>query len=137
MPFTNDAIVFGILMISLGFVFFTESKKSGFWYKFYKVIPGLLMCYFIPAIFNSLGIISSEESQTYYIASRYLLPASLVLMTLSIDLKAIYNLGYKALVMFFTGTIGIVIGGPLAILILSGFFPELFNGAGSKYLLAI
>jgi uncharacterized membrane protein len=130
MPFTNDAIVFGILMISLGFVFFTESKKSGFWYKFYKVVPGLLICYFIPAIFNSLGIISSEESQTYYIASRYLLPASLVLMTLSIDLKAIYNLGYKALIMFFTGTIGIVIGGPLSILILSVFFPELFNGVG-------
>ena len=130
MPFTNDAIVFGILMISLGFVFFTESKTTGFWHKFYKIVPGLLMCYFIPAIFNSLGIISSEESQTYYIASRYLLPASLVLMTLSIDLKAIYNLGYKALVMFFTGTIGIIIGGPLAILILSFFFPELFNGAG-------
>ena len=130
MPFTNDAIVFGILMMSLGFVFFTESKKSGFWHKFYKVVPGLLMCYFIPAIFNSFGIISSEESQTYYIASRYLLPASLVLMTLSIDLKAIYNLGYKALIMFFTGTIGIIIGGPLAIVILSLFFPELFNGAG-------
>ena len=130
MPFTNDAIVFGILMISLGFVFFTESKTTGFWHKFYKIVPGLLMCYFIPAIFNSLGIISSEESQTYYIASRYLLPASLVLMTLSIDLKAIYNLGYKALVMFFTGTIGIIIGGPLAILLLSFFFPELFNGAG-------
>ncbi|MDB9712557.1 DUF819 family protein, partial [Flavobacteriaceae bacterium] len=32
--------------------------------------------------------------------------------------------------MFFTGTIGIIIGGPLAILILSFFFPELFNGAG-------
>ena len=130
MPFTNDAIVFGILMMSLGFVFFTESKKSGFWHKFYKIVPGLLMCYFIPAIFNSFGIISSEESQTYYIASRYLLPASLVLMTLSIDLKAIYNLGYKALIMFFTGTIGIIIGGPLAIVILSLFFPELFNGAG-------
>jgi uncharacterized membrane protein len=51
-------------------------------------------------------------------------------MTLSIDLKAIYNLGYKALIMFFTGTIGIIIGGPLAIIILSFFFPELFNGAG-------
>ena len=130
MPFTNDAIVFGILMISLGFVFYTESKENGFWHKFYKIIPGLLMCYFIPAIFNSLGIISAEESQTYYIASRYLLPASLLLMTLSIDLKAIYNLGYKALVMFFTGTVGIIIGGPISILILSFFFPELFNGAG-------
>ena len=130
MPFTNDAVVFGILMISLGFVFYTESIKSGFWYKFYKVIPGLLMCYFIPAIFNSIGVISAEESQTYYIASRYLLPAALLLMTLSIDLKAIYNLGYKALIMFFTGTIGIIIGGPIAILILSAFYPELFGGAG-------
>jgi len=130
MPFTNDAVVFGILMISLGFVFYTESIKYGFWCKFYKVIPGLLMCYFIPAIFNSTGVISAEESQTYYIASRYLLPAALLLMTLSIDLKAIYNLGYKALIMFFTGTIGIIIGGPIAILILSAFYPELFGGAG-------
>ena len=126
MPFTNDAIVFGILMISLGFVFFTESKKSGPWSKFYKIVPGLLMCYFIPAIFNSFGIISSEESQTYYIASRYLLPASLLLMTLSIDLKAIYNLGYKALIMFFTGTVGIIIGGPISILILSIFAKMFF-----------
>ena len=130
MPYSNDAIVFGILMVSLGFVFYTESIKNGFWSKFYSVIPGLLMCYFIPAIFNSLGIISSEESQTYYIASRYLLPAALLLMTLSIDLKAVYNLGYKALIMFFTGTIGIIIGGPISILILSIFFPELFNDAG-------
>ena len=128
--FTNDAIVFGILMLSLGFVFFTESKKSGFWHKFYKIVPGILMCYMIPAIFNSLGIVSAEESQTYYIASRYLLPASLILMTLSIDLKAIFNLGPKALIMFFTGTIGIIIGGPLAILLISWFAPEMFGGAG-------
>ena len=128
--FTNDAIVFGILMLSLGFVFFTESKKSGFWHKFYKIVPGILMCYMIPAIFNSLGIVSAEESQTYYVASKYLLPASLILMTLSIDLKAIFNLGPKALIMFFTGTIGIIIGGPLAILLISWFAPEMFGGAG-------
>jgi len=42
--FTNDAIVFGLLMLSLGFVFFTESKQTGFWSKFYKIVPGLLMC---------------------------------------------------------------------------------------------
>ena len=51
--FTNDAIVFGILMISLGFVFYTESKTSGFWHKFYKIVPGLFMAYFIPAIFTT------------------------------------------------------------------------------------
>ncbi|WP_243835709.1 DUF819 family protein [Gelidibacter sediminis] len=117
-------------MLALGFVFYTESKKQGFWPKFYKYIPGLLMCYMIPAVFNSLGLISADVSETYYIASRYLLPASLVLLTISIDLKAVFNLGWKALVMFFTGTIGIIIGGPIAILIISTFSPETVGGAG-------
>lgn len=128
--FKNDAIVFGLLMLALGFVFYTESKNQGFWPKFYKYIPGLLMCYMIPAVFNSLGLISADVSETYYIASRYLLPASLVLLTISIDLKAVFNLGWKALVMFFTGTIGIIIGGPIAILIISTFSPETVGGAG-------
>ncbi len=128
--FKNDAIVFGLLLIALGFVFFTESKKTGFWHKFYRIVPALLMCYLIPAIFNSLGLISDKLSETYFIASRYLLPASLVLLTLSIDLKAIFNLGWKALVMFFTGTAGIVIGGPIAILLISTFSPETVGGVG-------
>lgn len=128
--FTNDAIVLGLLMLALGFVFLTSSKKTGFWYKFYKVVPALLMCYLIPAILNSLNIISDETSQLYFIASRFLLPASLVLMTLSIDLKAIYNLGPKALIMFFTGTIGIIVGGPVAILLISIFSPETVGGIG-------
>ena len=128
--FTNDAIVFGLLMVALGFVFYTSSKGKGFWLKFYKIVPALLMAYLLPAIFNSLGWISDEHSNLYHVASRYLLPASLVLMTLSIDLKAIFNLGPKALIMFFTGTVGIVIGGPIAILLISIFSPETVGGAG-------
>ena len=140
--FTNDAIVFGILMSSLGFVFYTESITNGFWHRFYKIVPGLFMAYFIPAIFTTTGLISpawkttnpdgeiiSHASQLYYVASRFLLPAALVLMTLSIDLKAIFNLGSKALIMFFTGTIGIVIGGPIAILLISFFSPETVGGS--------
>ncbi len=140
--FTNDAIVFGILLISLGFVFYTENIKTGFWAKFYKIVPGLFMAYFVPALFTTFRIIAPEwetenavgevvknESQLYYVASRFLLPAALVLMTLSIDLKAIFNLGSKALVMFFTGTIGIIIGGPIAILLISIFSPDTVGGA--------
>jgi uncharacterized membrane protein len=139
--FTNDAIVFGVLMLSLGFVFYTESLKTGFWPKFYKIVPGLFMAYFIPAIFTTVGVISPEwkttnaagelvsnSSQLYFVASRFLLPAALVLMTLSIDLKAIFNLGSKALIMFFTGTVGVIIGGPLAILLISIFSPETVGG---------
>ena len=52
-------------------------------------------------------------------------------MTLSIDLRAIFNLGWKALIMFFTGTLGIIIGGPLAILMISFFSPETVGGVGA------
>jgi uncharacterized membrane protein len=128
--FTNDAIVFGILISILAFVFTTSKSDNPFWKKFYKYIPTLLLCYFIPSIFNSLGIISGEESNLYFVASRYLLPTSLVLLTISIDLPEIKKLGPKAIIMFLTGTVGIILGGPLAILIVSSFAPDVVGGVG-------
>ena len=128
--FTNDAIVFGILISILAFVFTTSKSENPFWKKFYKYIPTLLLCYFIPSIFNSFGIISGEESNLYFVASRYLLPTSLVLLTISIDLPEIKKLGPKAIIMFLTATAGIILGGPLAILIVSTFAPDVVGGVG-------
>lgn len=130
LPLTDDTVIFGLLALCLGFVFYTSSIKTGFWKKFYTIVPAVLMCYLLPAVLTSTGLVSEEGSNLYYVASRYLLPAALILMTLSIDLKAIINLGAKALIMFFTGTVGIVIGGPIAILAVSIFSPETIGGAG-------
>ncbi len=140
---TDDTVVFGLIALSLGFIFYTSSIKTGFWKKFYYIIPGVLMCYLLPALLSSFGIVAEKwhtinklgevtehTSSLYYMASRYLLPAALVLMTLSIDLKAISNLGSKALIMFLTGSFGIIIGGPIAILIVSIFSPESVGGNG-------
>ncbi len=128
--FTNDTIVFGILAICLGFVFYTSSRPSGFWKKFYSVVPAVLMCYLLPSLLASAGLVSDATSNLYFMASRYLLPAALVLMTLSIDLRAIINLGPKALIMFLTGSVGIILGGPIAMLIVSFFSPESVGGLG-------
>ena len=130
--FTNDAVVLGILLGILSFVFLTGRSEHPFWKKFYKYVPTLLLCYFIPSIFNSLGIFSGESSRLYFVASRYLLPTSLVLLTISIDLPSIIKLGPKALVMFLTGTAGIIIGGPLAIMVVSVFAPDIVGGAGPE-----
>lgn len=130
--FTNDAIVLGILFLILAFVFHTSHSDKPHWKKFYKYVPSLLLCYFIPSIFNSLGIISGDESNLYFVASRYLLPASLILLTLSIDLKGIMRLGPKAVIMFFAGTAGIVIGGPIAILVMSAIDPSVVGGEGPE-----
>ena len=77
---TNDATVLGLLFLVLGTVFYTETLDR--FAKFYAVVPALLLCYFIPGIMNSIGLIDGEGSKLYYVASRYLLPATLVLLTL-------------------------------------------------------
>ena len=132
--FTNDTIVFGILMVALGFIFYTSSKKQGPWKAFYSIVPALFIAYFIPALLTTTGVIAPEwtsvtqagevvsgKTSLYYVAS----------MTLSIDLKAVFNLGPKALIMFLTGTAGIIIGGPIAVLLVGSFWPEAVGGQGA------
>ena len=128
---TNDAVVFGILISIISLVFITSNSQNKICKKFYKFVPSLLLCYFVPSIFNTLGIISGELSNLYFVASRYLLPASLVLLTISIDLPQILKLGPKALIMFLTGTFGIIFGGPISILLVSYIAPSILNGADS------
>lgn len=129
---TNDTVVFGLLAITLGAIFYTTQSAHPFWRKFYTYVPALLLCYFIPSLYNTFGIIDGGASNLYYMASRYLLPAALILLTLSIDLQAIARLGRKAIIMFLTGTFGIVIGGPLAILLFSVIAPDVVGGAGPE-----
>jgi uncharacterized membrane protein len=149
--FTDDFSVFGILMIVLALVFYTSSSELPFWKKFYTIFPSLLMCYLIPAVLSSLNIIAPEWYEAdaagnlvldaennpvkkslsiYRIASRMLLPAALILLTISIDMKALFGLGNKALIMFLTGTVGIILGGPVAVFIVSLISPETLAGAG-------
>ncbi|MEO2280988.1 DUF819 family protein [Pseudoalteromonas pernae] len=128
---TNPAVTMGLLAIILGLIFKTAHSQNHFWRKFYKYVPALLLCYFIPSLLNTFGIVDGKSADAvYHVASRYLLPACLILLTISIDLKAILNLGPKALIMFLTGTLGIVIGGPLAILVASAINPDIVGGHG-------
>ena len=130
-PFiTNDAVVLGLLIGILAFVFITSESKHPLWLKFYKYVPTLLLCYFIPSLFNSFGVISGEKSKLYFVASRYLLPTSLALLTISIDIPEIKKLGSKAIVMFVTGTLGIVFGGPISIIVVSFIAPSIIHDAG-------
>lgn len=124
--FTNDAVILGILLLLLALIFKSSTSERPFFKKFYAIFPPILLCYFLPGILNTTGIVDGAASQLYPMASRYLLPACLVYFTLNIDFKAIKRLGPKALIVFFAGTLGIVIGGPIAVLIVKQFDPQLF-----------
>lgn len=128
----DDKVVLGILLLILAFIFYTSGLDNKNWKKIYTVIPALFLCYMVPAAFTSLNIINPETSGLYYMASRYLLPGSLILLILSVDLKALLGLGSKSLIMFFTGTIGIIVGGVFAVWIFSTFSPETVGGEGEE-----
>ncbi|PHR62963.1 MAG: hypothetical protein COA47_01330 [Robiginitomaculum sp.] len=126
---TNDATIFGILALMLGFVFWSSALKHKGIQTFYRIFPPLLLCYFLPSLLTTFGVINPDQSSLYFVASRYLLPAALVILTASADLPATMKLGPKALILFFTGTIGIMIGGPIALLLTAWVAPDLL-GAG-------
>lgn len=125
---TNDAVVLGILIAILGLVFWTSSRETGFWKKFYGIVPALLLCYFLPSVLNSLGVIDGKTSGLYPMARDYLLPSALVLLCVAIDFKAIIRLGPKAVVMFLTGTFGVMLGALVSLLAMQAIHPETVAG---------
>jgi uncharacterized membrane protein len=125
---TNDAAVLGLLAVTLGAVFWTASRRSGFWHRFYTYVPSLLLCYLLPAIYNSVGLIDGNASGLYPMARDYLLPSALVLLCIAIDLGAILRLGPKAVIMFLTGTLGVMLGAVVSFLLMRAIHPETVAG---------
>lgn len=126
---TNDIVLFGLIAGTLGAVFWTASRETGMWKKFYTYVPALLLCYFIPGIYNSIGLIDGGASKLYNpVASRVLLPAALVLLTLTIDLKGVLRLGWKLLVMYIGASITVMIGAFVAFWTMGLLHPETVAG---------
>ena len=121
---------FGLLAILMIIpaVIYAINNHTNWGKRFFGIVPPLVFAYFIPTILTSLGVIP-DSSPIYSEIKRFVLPASLLLLTLAIDIKGILKLGSKALIMFLTGTLGIVIGGPISLLIFKNALPpEIWKG---------
>ncbi|MFD2365600.1 DUF819 domain-containing protein [Pseudoduganella sp. GCM10020061] len=125
---TNDAVILGMLISILGGVLWTASRQDGFWKKFYSYVPALLLCYLLPSLLNTLGVIDGSASKLYPMARDYLLPSSLVLLCVAIDFKAIVRLGPKAIIMFLTGTVGVMLGALVSFEAMRVIHPETVAG---------
>lgn len=135
---TSDIVMFGLLAATLGAIFWLASGPTPFWKKFFTWVPALLLCYFVPAFYNTVGLIDGENNSLYNpIASRVLLPAALVLLTLSIDLKGIVRLGPKLLFVFVAGTVGIVLGAIVSFQVMEWVHPPAVAGDTWKGMAAL
>ena len=126
---SNTSVVLGLLMVILGLVFYTSNLSNKYVKGFFNIIPPLLLCYFLPGLLNSFNIIDGANSPLTSIGSNYLLPTCLILFVVNLDLKEMWALRKRAGLMFITGTIGIIIGGPLAVWLTSLVAPEVVGGA--------
>lgn len=126
---SNDIVVLGLIAATLGAVFWTSSQQSGFWKTFYTYVPALLLCYFIPGIYNTIGLVDGGNTKLYNpVASRVLLPAALVLLTLTIDLRGVLRLGPKLLLMYAVSSLSVMIGAVVAFLLMRAAHPETVAG---------
>ena len=113
--------VFAVLLAVLAALFWASTTGRG--KAVFHRIPLLIFAYFIPTLLSNTGLIPLD-SPAYSFVKRYLLPTSLVLLVLAVDIPAVLSLGRNALILFFAATISIIIGGPLAYLICQGFIPD-------------
>ncbi len=125
----NDIVVFGLIAATLGLIFWLSSGPTPFWKKFFSWVPALLLCYFVPALYNTFGLIDGTQGAVYNpIGSRVLLPVALVLLTMTIDLKGVLKLGPRLLFVFCAGTFGIFLGAIVAFQLFEWIKPDVVAG---------
>ncbi|MGL4691253.1 MAG: DUF819 family protein, partial [Stenotrophomonas maltophilia] len=135
---TNDIVGLGLIAATLAVIFWAASGPTPLLKKIFAWVPALLLCYFIPAIYNTAGLIDGHNTSLYNpIARDVLLPAALVLLTLSIDLKGIMKLGPKLLVVFCAGTLGIILGAIVSFQTMSWIHPATVAGDTWKGMAAL
>jgi len=126
----TDPVTLGVLFVILAAVLTAADSPRGAWQRFFTYVPPTLLCYFLPSLLNTFGWVDGDHTALYPIVSRVLLPASLVLFTLSVDLRAFRRLGRKSILMFAASAVSIMLGGPLAVWLLAHLAPELVGGQG-------
>ena len=100
---TEPNQLFALLAGVLALVFWASTLKP--FKRLFEYVPPLIWAYFVPMFLTTAGV-TPDSSEVYSWMSRYLLPLSLFLLMITVDLPAILSLGKKAIIMMLAGTLG-------------------------------
>lgn len=130
----SDLGIIAVLLTVLALLFLADTRPAG--RALFTRIPLLVFAYFLPAVLSNVGIIPLD-APVYTFVKKVLLPASLVLLVIAVDVPAIFRLGRDAVVLLLAGTAGIVLGGPLAWLLCGWMVPPELGDQAWKGLAAL
>ncbi|MCA9256551.1 MAG: DUF819 family protein, partial [Phycisphaerales bacterium] len=121
--------VLAIILAVPAIILFASSRPTiG---RIFKFVPGLVFCYFLPTLLSTPWTLGDgttvrvipNASPVYAFIKGPVLLASLFLLTLNLDLKGIVRLGPKAIGMLLAGSLGVILGGPIAVRLWQSHLP--------------
>lgn len=130
----EDAFIHGttgtlfVLAANAALWFYLEHKTK---WKLFNFLPPLIFIYVLPAVFSNTGLIV-HKSPLYDWMGDTLLPVFLVLLLLDVDVRSTVRVMGKGVFVMLIGTLGVVVGAPLAFLVVKGWLdPEAWKGWGA------
>ncbi|MCA9673112.1 MAG: DUF819 family protein [Myxococcales bacterium] len=126
-------LVLAVLLGVLALLFAIDASRFK---RVFRVVPLLVFAYFVPTLLSNVGLIPLA-SPLYVFIKKQVLPAALFLLVLSVDVPAILRLGKPALLLFFSSTASVMLGGPLAYLALGALVPRSLGEQAWKGLAAV
>jgi uncharacterized membrane protein len=122
----KDPVVVVCALLAIEFIVLRLSRDKRL-AKFFDIVSPVFWIYFLPMLASSLGLIDPKAPILGAITTN-LLPASLLLLLMTVDMAAILRLGGKALGMFFIGSAGIILGAVVSFAVFSHFVGARFWG---------
>lgn len=120
------------LIVLIAGIFYLANSTLRIFKFIFKAIPPLLFCYFLPSFLIEIGLIDVSKSDLNNSLSKILLPFCIFYFTLGLPIKQLKSVGNKFLIVFLAGAFGVIIGGPISLIVSHLFFPESFNSESYK-----
>ena len=125
---TTNAGVLAVLFAVCAFFFFV-AKKTG--WKLFTYLPPLIFIYMTPVILSNTGVLPTS-SEVYSQIRAFVLPMMLTLLLIKVDVGAALRVMGKGVFVMLFGTLGVMVGAPIAYLIVKdGLGPDGWKAFGS------
>ena len=134
----NDPLgIIAVLLVIEGLALYAAAMPRLGW--LFKYVPFMFWVYFLPMLANTAGLFEMRHNSVGEVITpvqnaivTYCLPACLVLLLLNVDMRAILRLGGVAPAVMAAGALGVIVGGPVVLLIFGHWLPpDMWKGIGA------
>ncbi len=121
----------GVLTVLTGIAALFFWLEHRYRWRLFRFFPPLLFIYAIPVVLSNTGVIPTD-SPVYSGMRKFGLPFFLTILLLDVNLKAALRVMGRGVFVMLFGTLGVVVGAPIAYLIVHRFLtPDAWTGYGA------